>query len=127
MEKKTIDKVMAWFEKNQKYATAATIAKGIHVCARNIARAAGENPHLVVFAGRSGHQNVYRAHWMPVIAISAEDIVYECVMRGISTRAAIFKRSGLSIPAAYAGISDCLRKGRIVLIGKAEYALPEGK
>ena len=123
MEKKTIDKVMTWFEKNQKYATATTIAKDIHICARNIARAAGENPHLVVLAGRSGHQNVYRAHWMPVIAISAEDIVCECVTRGISTRSAILKRSGLSVPAAYAGISDCLKKGRIVLVGKAEYAV----
>ena len=127
MEKKTIDKVMAWFKKNQKYATAATIAKGIHISARNIARVAGENPHLVVLAGRSGHQNVYRAHWMPVVAISAEDIVYECITRGISTRAAILKRSGLSVPAAYAGMSDCLKKGRIVLVGKAEYAIAKEK
>ena len=127
MEKKTIDKVMAWFEKNQRYATATTIAKDIHICARNIARAACENPHLVVLAGRSGHQNVYRAHWMPVIAISADDIVCECVNRGISTRAAILKRSGLSVPAAYAGISDCLKKGRIVLVGKAEYAIAKEK
>ena len=127
MEKKTIDKVMAWFKKNQKYATANIIAKGIHISARNISRAAFENPHLVVFAGRSGRKNVYRAHWMPVIAISAEDIVYECITRGISTRAAILKRSGLSVPAAYAGMSDCLKKGRIVLVGKAEYAIAKEK
>ena len=123
MEKRTIDKILSWFEKNQKYATATTIAKDIHICARNIARAAGENPHLVVLAGRSGRKNVYRAHWMPVIAISAYDIVCECVAHGISTRSAILKRSGLSVPAAYAGISDCLKKGRIVLVGKAEYAV----
>lgn len=127
MEKRTIDKVMAWFEKNQKYATATTIAKDIHICARNIVRAAGENPHLVVFAGRSGRKNVYRAHWMPIIAISADDIVCECIARGISTRAAILKRSGLSIHAAYGAIRDCLKKGRIGLVGKAEYAIPKEK
>lgn len=127
MEKKTIDKVVAWFEKNQKYATATTIAKDIHICARNITRAAGENPHLVVFAGRSGRKNVYRAYWMPLIAISADDIVCECIARGISTRAAILKRSGLSIHAAYGAIRDCLKKGRIVLVGKAEYAIPKEK
>ena len=127
MEKKTIDKMLSWFEKNQKYATATTIAKDIHICARNIARVAGENPHLVVLAGRSGRKNVYRAHWMPVIAVSADDIVCECIARGISTRAAILKRSGLSIYAAYGAIRDCLKKGRIVLVGKAEYAIPKEK